>query len=347
MSEELTIIRKAKKSFYNLQSDLLNSKDHNFGNHLKAFIDFCENDPVLKQVTLELKNKDKTDIKQWWDAFGKSGGSMVGSKRYSLPTDPEQAASLLYKFMSGINNGDFNFLAFTINVYGHRQIDQDVYEFNNDISRKVIRALNQKLDEVEIMSQKTQKESSGINIDKQAVFVVHGRNMEIRTAMFDFLRSLGLKPIEWSQAVAATGKGSPYVGEVLDKAFSMAQAVVVLMTPDDEGRLLPKFQSAHDPTHEKELTPQARLNVIFEAGIAMGRREDRTIIVEIGNLRPFSDVIGRHVVRLDNSGPKRNELAQRLSTAGCQVDRSGQDWLTCGSFALKPDSQKSNGVLMI
>ncbi|MCZ7537472.1 MAG: nucleotide-binding protein [Acidimicrobiia bacterium] len=31
--------------------------------------------------------------------------------------------------------------------------------------------------------------------------------------MFDFLRAIGLQPIEWTQAVALTGKGSPYIGE--------------------------------------------------------------------------------------------------------------------------------------
>ena len=50
--------------------------------------------------------------------------------------------------------------------------------------------------------------------DQRAVFVIHGRNLAARDAMFDFLRSLGLVPIEWSQAVRATGRPSPYVGEV-------------------------------------------------------------------------------------------------------------------------------------
>ncbi len=30
-----------------------------------------------------------------------------------------------------------------------------------------------------------------------------------------------------------TGKGSPYIGEVLDHTFEAAQAVVVLLTPDE------------------------------------------------------------------------------------------------------------------
>ena len=55
-------------------------------------------------------------------------------------------------------------------------------------------------------------------VDNRDVFVVHGRNNAAREAMFTFLRSIGLNPLEWSEAVRATGKASPYVGEVLDVA---------------------------------------------------------------------------------------------------------------------------------
>ena len=179
------------------------------------------------------------------------------------------------------------------------------------------------------------KASSDSAGDKLSVFVVHGRNMQIRDGMFQFLRSIGLKPIEWSQAVIATNKASPYIGEILDAAFNMAQAIVVVMTPDDEGRLLEKFLSPDDPSYEKEFTPQSRLNVIFEAGIAMGRNQDRTVIVEFGRLKPFSDIGGRHVIRMDGSGPKRQELAQRLQTAGCKVDLTGTDWHNCGNLRIE------------
>ena len=49
--------------------------------------------------------------------------------------------------------------------------------------------------------------------------------------MFDFLRSLGLDPIEWSEAVAMTKETSPFIGQVLDIALDNAQAIVVLLTP--------------------------------------------------------------------------------------------------------------------
>jgi predicted nucleotide-binding protein len=169
--------------------------------------------------------------------------------------------------------------------------------------------------------------------DKRAVFVIHGRNQAARDAMFDLLRALGLLPIEWAQAVLATGRPSPYIGDVLKAAFGRAQAVLVLMTPDDEARLRPHLQGLAEPRHETELTPQARANVIFEAGMAMAWDENRTILVELGLCRPFSDLGGRHVLRLDDSTGRRQELAQRLASAGLAVDATGIDWHTPGSFA--------------
>ncbi|HWS89014.1 MAG TPA: nucleotide-binding protein [Pyrinomonadaceae bacterium] len=169
--------------------------------------------------------------------------------------------------------------------------------------------------------------------DRRTVFVVHGRNLKAREALFRFLRSIGLKPLEWSQAVNATGDPSPYIGNVLNVAFSLAQAVVVLMTPDDEARLREPLQTQSDPHYESSLTPQARPNVLFEAGIAMGRSADRTVLVELGETRPFSDIGGRHVIKLTDSTQKRQELAHRLASAGCPVDLSGVDWHTEGDFA--------------
>ena len=163
-------------------------------------------------------------------------------------------------------------------------------------------------------------------VNSKAVMVVYGRDSEARRAMFDFLRALKLDPQEWGRLIEQTGKAAPYVGEVLERAFEEAAAVVVLLTPDDEVRLRDGLQSADDPEYEQELTPQGRPNVLFEAGMAFGIHADRTVLVELGKLRPFSDVGGRHVVRLDGSPQPLREIARRLKAAGCDVDESGDDW---------------------
>ena len=162
--------------------------------------------------------------------------------------------------------------------------------------------------------------------DSRKVMVVHGRDEEARRTMFDFLRALGLVPLEWSSLVAETGSAAPYIGQVLTKAFETAKAVVVLFTPDDEGWLKEAFRQPDDPPEETQPTPQARPNVLFEAGMALGVHPDRTVLVELGKLRSFSDIYGRHVIRLNGTDGPLREIARRLHTAGCAVDESKVDW---------------------
>ncbi|HAN72705.1 MAG TPA: nucleotide-binding protein [Actinobacteria bacterium] len=169
----------------------------------------------------------------------------------------------------------------------------------------------------------------------RTVFVVHGRNAQLRDSMFDFLRSLDLAPLEWLKAVELTGNGSPYVGEVLDAAFDNAAAVVVLFSPDEIAYLIDAHADGPDDP-ETRAAPQARPNVLFEAGMAIGRDPRRTILVEVGPVRPFSDVAGRHVVRLDNTMAARQALATRLRTAGCAVDSTGTRWHNAGDFSPPP-----------
>ena len=168
----------------------------------------------------------------------------------------------------------------------------------------------------------------------KTVFVVHGRNEKLRRSMFSFLRSVGLTPLEWEKALALTKKGSPYVGEVLDAAFQAAVATIVLLTPDDEARLKREFLKTSDPVEERELTGQARANVLFEAGMAFGRHQERTILVQVGSVRPFSDVGGRHVVHLSNDSAARQRFINRLTIVGCDIDVTGTDWHHEGDFTV-------------
>jgi len=49
--------------------------------------------------------------------------------------------------------------------------------------------------------------------------------------------------------------------------------------------------------------------------------------MQVRPIRPFSDAAGVHVVHLGDCAAGLSELATRLETAGCGVDRTGQDWL--------------------
>ncbi len=163
-------------------------------------------------------------------------------------------------------------------------------------------------------------------------FVVHGRDIAARDAVFAFLRSVGVKPIEWTTAVRMSRKPAPYIGEILGAAFARARAVVVLMTPDDLAQLRPDLLTTGDKPYERTLMGQPRPNVLFEAGMAFATHADRTVMVQLGHVREFSDIAGRHIVHMSNDYAKRNELATKLRNAGCDVDTTGTDWVEAGDF---------------
>jgi predicted nucleotide-binding protein len=158
----------------------------------------------------------------------------------------------------------------------------------------------------------------------RAVMVVHGQDDEAARALFDWLRSIGLTPAEWSALVKASASGSPFIGAVLDSAFARAQAVVVLFTPDEQTRLRPGLR-------RDRWRLQARPNVLLEAGMALASHPDRTVLVVLGDQDLPSDLAGRHYVRITDAA-SLSDLAQRLETAGCAVDRSGSHWLDVSRF---------------
>lgn len=170
---------------------------------------------------------------------------------------------------------------------------------------------------------------SGLN--PRSVFVVHGRNLAARNAVFEFLRSIDLRPLEWDDIARQTGSASPFVFEVLMRAFEVAQAVIVILTPDEQASLRPMLQTEPSDTRVRL---QPRPNVLFEAGMAFMRDRDRTILVELGSTDMLSDLHGVHALRAkrESTTALRHQLMTRLQTAGCNVSVSGADWLSAGNF---------------
>jgi predicted nucleotide-binding protein len=156
----------------------------------------------------------------------------------------------------------------------------------------------------------------------RSVFIISGRDESARVGLLRFLRAVGLRPLEWDEVVRYTGEASPYISGVLEAAFTKAQAVIVLLTPD-EFVFMPSRMN--DPSSRLQAQPPA--NVLFEAGMAMGRHPSRTIFVEFGETRMPSDLQGHEILRFDERADSRYRLGMRLIQAGCAIDMSGTAWL--------------------
>jgi hypothetical protein len=156
------------------------------------------------------------------------------------------------------------------------------------------------------------------------VFIIRGRNNEAYERLCQLLKAVGLRPFDFDDAVAklvARGQdASPYAGTVIDTALVEASAAVAMLTGDEVSELLAHFAQPKDiqaDEHRPQL--QARPNVIFETGYALGKCPDRTMIVSIGRTKPFSDIAGRHYLDLTNSLKSKIAFIERLRGAGCSI----------------------------
>ena len=163
------------------------------------------------------------------------------------------------------------------------------------------------------------------------VFVVYGRDDQARLAIFDFLRALGLHPLEWETILQRKGDAAPYLSEAVRVGLDAAAAVVVLMTPDDVVRLHPDLHEPEEKAGEVRETLQPRPNVLIELGMALAAKNGKTILVKAGDQRDITDLAGFSYVRLADTPECRIRLRQRLEAAGCHPTAS-TDWLTSGAF---------------
>jgi len=68
--------------------------------------------------------------------------------------------------------------------------------------------------------------------------------------------------------------------------------------------------------------------------MAMALFPKQTVLVQVGKMRPLSDLGGLHVLRMDGSFQMRERLARRLKAAGCPVNMDTTGWHTAGDFTL-------------
>jgi len=178
---------------------------------------------------------------------------------------------------------------------------------------------------------------SGLPVDdvSRRVFVVHGRDDVLRSRMFDLLRALNLLPLEWEPIVAGGHDPLPFLNEVIARELDpgRVQAVLVLLTPEDIVHLHPSLHEHDEQAHERYPVMQARPNVLVELGMALSSHRGRTVVVEVGRVRPAADLAGLNFIRFDGSPASLKKLAERLKTAGCPVDDQGSDWLDPRRFA--------------
>lgn len=139
------------------------------------------------------------------------------------------------------------------------------------------------------------------------VFIVHGRDVLLRTQVESVLRALGLEPIIL-QEQANNGKTIiEKIEECTDVGFG-----IVLYTPCDEGRL---------KSEEGKLNPRARQNVVLEHGYLMAKLGRERVCCLVSDDVEFpSDIQGVGYIPANDIDQWKYKIAKELKGAGFDID---------------------------
>lgn len=142
------------------------------------------------------------------------------------------------------------------------------------------------------------------------IFIVHGRDNEMKLDVARVLEKLGLTPVILQE--------QPNRGRTIIEKFSEYTNVnfaIILLSPDDKG-----FLAEEAPKNSK---PRARQNVILELGFFLGRLGRERVFVlyrDTERFEPPSDYLGILFTIYDERGAWKFGLIRKLQAIGYKVD---------------------------
>ena len=157
-----------------------------------------------------------------------------------------------------------------------------------------------------------------MDTNRRNVFLIHGRCEPLTQSVRNLLFAMDLKPREWNQLRLGMGSLTSTNLEIVQQGLASVHAVIVLLYGEERVAPIKELGGG-------KYLRQPRPNVIFEAGIALRLMPEKTLFVQVGDVRIWSD-INRFI--LEDTERKRHELLLLLESIGCDVDRSNTNHLT-------------------
>lgn len=260
---------------------------------------------LLGHAELEDANRqlvDGLDLQSFLVESAKSGGSVVGSGALAFPDDEREALGLTWLLLRDLGEHpnkafDFShryFHAGSKIIAGiHAMVRQLVIPFVRDYKAYVMNLGDAK--PLVIIRQRS-----------DSIFIVHGHDEGARETVARFIERLGFKPIILHEQA---NRGRTIIEKV--EAYGDVGFAIVLLTPDDEGRM------AGGP----DLEPRARQNVLLELGYFIGRLgRENVCALKRGNVEIPSDFAGVVWEAMGPDSAWKLALGRELNAAGYTVD---------------------------
>ncbi|WP_052458438.1 TIR domain-containing protein, partial [Xanthomonas citri] len=185
---------------------------------------------LLDHAELTKANRALTtglDYQGFLAASEQTGGSMVGSQRLVWPEDPVQQLGMMLLLLQDLTARPDQALDFAHHYfYSGRNVMSGIHTMTRQLVIPFVR------DYKEYVLSRGEVTAKVMRSKSNRVFIVHGHDGEAREAVARFLGRLGLEPIILHEQA---NRGRTVIEKV--EAHSDVGFAVVLLTPDDEGRV--------------------------------------------------------------------------------------------------------------
>lgn len=294
MSSKIDMFSQINNAVLDLQASQLQSYER----PLKTLVRLLQH-PSLVVVNRSLV--ERADFDAFISASEQTGGSMMGSQKLAWPEDQIETLGLTLILLDKLAQDSDYAINFAHNYY---------YSGNKVIAG--IHAMTRQLIIPFVRDYKAYVMTNGdvepkiVASKSNNVFIVHGHDGEARESVARFIGNIGLTPIILHEQA---NMGRTVIEKV--EAHSEVGFAVVLLTPDDEGRV----------KGANELESRARQNVLLELGYFIGRLgRENVCALKRGALEIPSDFAGVVWETMDTGGGWKQALGRELNAAGYEID---------------------------
>lgn len=181
---------------------------------------------------------------------------------------------------------------------------RDIIEYS-DYTKDITSSLITKAKK--IIAVNSQKNEENNEMDKTKVFLVHGRDNELKQEVARFVAQLNIAPIILHEQAS---QGMTIIEKI--EAYSNVGFGIVLYTPCDVG---------YEKNHENNKMGRARQNVVFEHGYLIGKLgRNRVCALVKQEVEKPNDISGIVYIPYDGNGGWKLEIAKEMHNAGYDID---------------------------
>lgn len=278
--------------------DLQASNFQTFARPLKALAKLLRHEDL---ADTNARLTEGLDLENFLSKAEKTATGMAGSASLPWPDDELQILGLSYLLVQQFAANPNDLLNFGRSyIDSGPKLDRSLQGVNRQVIMPFVRdykihVLSHGATKAEIIIPKSNK-----------IFIVHGHEEAPREKVARFLEKIGFEAIILHEQASMGGTIIEKVERQRDVSFA-----VVLLTPDDEGRL--KDGDA--------LEPRVRQNVLLELGYFIGCLGRQNVcVLKRGHVEIPSDFAGSVWVSMDDGDGWKMGLAKELKAAGHSID---------------------------